>query len=65
MADFKMTTAGYIPVTVIPDDFIKNYMPMANGDYVKIYLYILHCAKSDKVPSVSTLADISSVRKMT
>ena len=58
MADFKMTTAGYIPVTVIPDDFIKNYMPMANGDYVKIYLYILHCAKSDKVPSVSTLADI-------
>ena len=58
MADFKMTTAGYIPVTVIPDDFIKNYMPMANGDYVKIYLYILHCAKSDKVPSISTLADI-------
>lgn len=58
MADFKMTSAGYIPVTVIPDDFIKNYMPMANGDYVKIYLYILHCAKSDKVPSISTLADI-------
>ena len=58
MADFKMTTAGYIPVTVIPDDFIKNYMPMANGDYVKIYLYILHCAKSDKVPSISTLVDI-------
>lgn len=58
MAEFKMTTAGYIPVTIVPDDFIKNYMPMANGDYVKIYLYMLHCAKSDTLPSISTLADI-------
>ncbi len=58
MAEFKMTTAGYIPATIVPDDFIKNYMPMANGDYVKIYLYMLHCAKSDKLPSISTLADI-------
>ena len=58
MADFKLTTAGYIPVTVVPDDFINNYMPTANGEYVKIYLYMLHCAKNDKVPSISTLADI-------
>ena len=58
MADFKLTTAGYIPVTVVPDDFITHYMPTANGEYVKIYLYMLHCAKNDKVPSISTLADI-------
>ena len=58
MADFKLTTAGYIPVTVVPDDFINHYMPTANGEYVKIYLYMLHCAKIDKVPSISTLADI-------
>ena len=58
MADFKLTTAGYIPVTVVPDDFINHYMPTANGEYVKIYLYMLHCAKNDKVPSISTLADI-------
>ena len=58
MADFKLTTTGYIPVTVVPDDFINHYMPTANGEYVKIYLYMLHCAKNDKVPSISTLADI-------
>ena len=58
MAEFKIKKAGYTPITCVPDDFIQNYMPMANGDYVKIYLYILHCAKSDKVPSISTLADI-------
>lgn len=58
MAEFKITKAGYIPATIVPDDFIENYMPTANGEYVKIYLYMLHCAKSDKVPSVSTLADI-------
>ena len=33
-------------------------MPTANGEYVKIYLYMLHCVKSDKIPSVSTLADV-------
>ena len=58
MADFKLTTTGYIPVTVVPDDFINHYMPTANGEYVKIYLYMLHCAKNNKVPSISTLADI-------
>lgn len=58
MADFRITKTGYIPVTTVPDDFIEKYMPGANGDYVKIYLYMLHCAKIDKVPSISTLADI-------
>ena len=58
MAEFKITKAGYRTVTTVPDDFIENYMPMANGDYVKIYLYLLHCVKSDKMLSVSTLADL-------
>lgn len=58
MAEFKIKKAGYTPITCVPDDFIQNYMPMANGDYVKIYLYLLHCVKSDKMLSVSTLADL-------
>ena len=58
MAEFKILTAGYRPVTTVPDDFIENYMPMANGDYVKIYLYLLHCVKSGKLISVSILADM-------
>ena len=40
MADFKIQKTGYTPVTCVPDDFIETYMPMANGDYVKIYLYL-------------------------
>lgn len=58
MAEFRITKAGYTPVTTVPDDFIENYMPLANGDYVKIYLYLLHCIKSEKMLSVSTLADL-------
>ena len=58
MAEFRISTAGYTPVTCVPDNFIEKYMPMANGDYVKIYLYLLHCIKSDKILSVSMLADL-------
>lgn len=58
MAELKIQTTGYHPVTVVPDDFIENYMPGANGDYVKIYLYLLHCFKSGKPVSVSILADV-------
>lgn len=57
MADIKITKAGYIPVTTVPDDFIKNYMPTANGDYVKIFLYLLYCTKSNENISVQTMAD--------
>lgn len=32
--------------TVISDDFIKSYMPNANGTYVKVYLYWEMCAQS-------------------
>ena len=58
MADFKITKIGYNPVTAVPDDFIENYMVTANGDYVKIYLYLLYCVKNDKMLSVSSLADL-------
>lgn len=58
MAEFKITKIGYHPVTAVPDDFIENYMVTANGDYVKIYLYLLYCVKNDKMLSVSSLADL-------
>ena len=58
MGKFKITKGGYKSVTCVSDDFIENYMPMANGDYVKIYIYLLHCVKSEKSLSVSSLADL-------
>ena len=32
--------------TLVPDFFVDNYMPEADGEYVKIYLYLLRCLKS-------------------
>lgn len=58
MAEFIVKKADYISSTAVPDDFIENYMPAANGDHVKIYLYLLHCLKSQKPLSISSLADL-------
>lgn len=38
---FQMKDRWDIPVTVVADDFIDHYMAAANGEYVKVYLYIL------------------------
>nr|WP_027870369.1 DnaD domain protein [[Eubacterium] cellulosolvens] len=48
-------------VTLLPDDFIDYYMPRANGEFVKIYLYLLRCTHlRDADPSLSSLADVFS-----
>ena len=44
-------------VTLIENRFIDQYMPSANGEYVKLYLYLLRCASSGKELSVSSIAD--------
>ena len=44
--------------TQVPNIFLDKYMPSANGEYVKIYLYLLRCLSSDtKNLSVSSIAD--------
>lgn len=58
MGNFKITNTGYTPVTLVPDSFIEHAMPVANGDYVKIYLYLLYSFKNEKMLSVSSLADL-------
>ena len=44
-------------VTLIENRCIDQYMPSANGEYVKLYLYLLRCASSGKELSVSSIAD--------
>ncbi len=44
--------------TVIQNTFIDQYMPHANGEFVKIYLYLLRCANMDREISVSLVADV-------
>ena len=44
--------------TLVPDFFLDNYMPGANGEYVKIYLYLLRRLKSEPQElSISLIAD--------
>lgn len=44
--------------TVISNRFIDEYMLKANGEFVKIYLYLLRCMNSDSGGvSISTIAD--------
>ncbi len=50
---------NHIPrTTSIHNTFIENYMPEANGDYVKVYLYLAKCIQYQETGlSISTLAD--------
>lgn len=45
-------------VTYISNVFIDSYMPSANGDFVKIYLYLLRCLQQTQVDlSISHISD--------
>lgn len=43
-------------ITLVPNRFLDEHMFQANGEFVKIYLYMLRCAP-DSLPSLSLLAD--------
>jgi len=42
--------------TAIPNRFLDDYMPKANGEFVKVYLYLLRCSN---MPSKLSIADIA------
>lgn len=46
-------------VTLVPNRFIDEYMPVASGSYVKVYLYLLRCMNSyhDAGITISSIAD--------
>ncbi|WP_167955647.1 DnaD domain protein [Anaerosporobacter faecicola] len=49
-------------VTIISNIFIDEYMPKANGSFVKVYLYLLRLLSSaDKIVSVAVIADCLEV----
>ena len=41
MTDILIHTTGGHQVTCVPNAFIDEYMQDANGEFVKIYLYLL------------------------
>lgn len=42
--------------TTIPDIFFTQYLPEANGDFLKVYLYILFLSKYDKDIKINDLS---------
>ena len=42
--------------TDIPDVFFTEYLSSANGDYIKVYLYILFLSKYDKDIKINDLS---------
>lgn len=54
----KIHTAASFGVTAVQNEFLDRYMPHANGEFVKIYLYLLRCAGAGRELSLSSIADI-------
>ncbi len=59
MSTIKLSSNSISSTTIIPNVFIDNYMPSANGTYVKVYIYLLRCINSndDMLVSISAIAD--------
>lgn len=58
MSKISLYAEGISGVTIVPNIFIDKYMPSANGAYVKVFLYLLRCFKSDYPEvTISSIAD--------
>ena len=58
MTSITLQTASPREVTVLTNDFIDNYMPRANGEFVKVYIYLLRLLSDGTTPfSLEQMAD--------
>lgn len=58
MADIYLRASNAPAVTCISNIFIDEHMKDANGEYVKIYLYLIRCLSQDGMEvSISAMAD--------
>ena len=56
--NLSLSNEGQNDVTILSNLFIDLYMPRANGEFVKIYLYFLRaCSKSDKKMTLESAAN--------
>ena len=58
MSTIKLNGQSVITDTLVPNRFLDYYMPNANGEYVKIDLYLLRAVSSSMDISVNNIADI-------
>ncbi|MBQ3515370.1 MAG: DnaD domain protein [Lachnospiraceae bacterium] len=57
MNQFSITAKNQPTYTIVPDSFILEYMPRANGSYVKVYLYLCLALSKNRPLSISELAE--------
>ncbi len=58
MDQILLCTTQFPSTTLLYNTFIENYMPEANGDYVKVYLYLAKCMQhKESGLSINYLAD--------
>lgn len=58
MADIILKQDGSFDATYVPNTFIDKYMTHADGEFVKIYLYLLRCMNGpSRTLTVSDIAD--------
>lgn len=56
MGNFMDVTCGFqVNATLVSNEFIDQYMAAANGEYVKVYLYLLRCGQEH--PDIVQIAD--------
>lgn len=58
MGDFIIQNVLIGRTTTVSNQFIDKYMPSANGEFVKIYLYLLRMTESHSSLSLEAIADI-------
>lgn len=58
MAMITLQNSSDTGITVLTNNFIDNYMPEANGEFVKVYIYLLRLLSDASVPfSLEQMAD--------
>ena len=57
MAQITVTTAYPTGFTLVPDAFIDRFLSGSNGEYIKVYLYMLKALRCGDAVDTSVLAD--------
>ena len=57
MSNIRITSPFSGGVTIIPNRFIEHYMLRANGEFVKIYLYLMHVSEHHTDFHLGQIAD--------
>lgn len=57
MSDIIVRNKTARGASLVPNSFIDSYMPQANGEFVKVYLYLLRMTQGECAVSLSSVAD--------